>query len=555
VLWTCHRYVILQDSLVYHKLTICVGNGIAIAWWRKTLQGATIKQLHRSWAFSSSIKDVALAGKYFNFIALAALTTKLTIIDSSLMQKAFSTYTGPEHPRNITHIEGFANETFPVTGVMNTRYRVPQILLKSLQDSVQTWSFYGGIYPYPSFMGCDGLCFLDVPAAGFEIDCTEMTNVTLDYGRETLENTTAIKFPDRPIFNIGFEASYNDITANDGNPYSYLTMNILSTQINDDAANPGTCPGFLTNQTCRLRPALVSYPVAIYNYDGVHAQNGFSLAIPTWDDPKKTNLVSAVQPNYMREAKQQEGFKILLYTDVHESVDTWPSTQIGGLQLAFQNYLGGVSELQWTYIDQFSATYNGSAAQHGQNYDVLNASQCSYTFDDGASLLLDTVTSINEIMFINAMNNIGWTQAQIDDPNYYGPSNTFNGTQFSDTVHYSTNIWYMIGAVISTFLCVLCVLPTYWGYWQLGRPVALSPFEIAAAFRSPMVDTSGTIKDIIKERGDQDVKYGLIARGDAAGRLGVAEPQYVERAHPAIGSAKREINEKFGGVFRKKPTN
>ena len=59
---------------------IAITNGIAIAWWRKTLAGATIKQLDRSWKFSSSIKDVVLGAKYFNFIALAALAAKVTIL-------------------------------------------------------------------------------------------------------------------------------------------------------------------------------------------------------------------------------------------------------------------------------------------------------------------------------------------------------------------------------------------------------------------------------------------------------------------------------------------
>ena len=66
-----------------------------------------------------------------------------------------------------------------------------------------------------------------------------------------------------------------------------------------------------------------------------------------------------------------------------------------------------------------------------------------------------------------------------------------------------------------------------------------------------MVNTSGTIDDIIKEKGHQSVQYGHIVSGDAAGRLGVAEPESVERAHPSIGSAKREISEKFNGVFSK----
>jgi hypothetical protein len=92
---------------LYWRLTRVLGNGVAIAWWRKMLKGsATIKDLHRSWSFSTSIKNIAFAGRYFNLIALAALTTKLTIIDSTLMQKVFSTYVGTDRPVNVTNVFG-----------------------------------------------------------------------------------------------------------------------------------------------------------------------------------------------------------------------------------------------------------------------------------------------------------------------------------------------------------------------------------------------------------------------------------------------------------------
>jgi hypothetical protein len=67
----------ILNSIANLAFGIAITNGIAIAWWRKTLRGATISQLNRSWQFSSSIKDVVLGAKYFNFIALAALAAKV----------------------------------------------------------------------------------------------------------------------------------------------------------------------------------------------------------------------------------------------------------------------------------------------------------------------------------------------------------------------------------------------------------------------------------------------------------------------------------------------
>lgn len=58
---------------------IAISNGVAIAWWRKALKGGTIKDLNRSYQFSASLKEVILAGKFFNIIALTALVTKMTV--------------------------------------------------------------------------------------------------------------------------------------------------------------------------------------------------------------------------------------------------------------------------------------------------------------------------------------------------------------------------------------------------------------------------------------------------------------------------------------------
>jgi hypothetical protein len=52
------------------------------------------------------MKDIVFSLRYFNVIALAALTAKLTLIDSSLMQRATSTYLAWEQPRTNSHITG-----------------------------------------------------------------------------------------------------------------------------------------------------------------------------------------------------------------------------------------------------------------------------------------------------------------------------------------------------------------------------------------------------------------------------------------------------------------
>lgn len=74
----------LLNNLANLAFGLAIANGVAIAWWRKALKGSTIEQLHKSWNFSSSIKSVALAGRGFNGIALAALMAKYAYAVKSL---------------------------------------------------------------------------------------------------------------------------------------------------------------------------------------------------------------------------------------------------------------------------------------------------------------------------------------------------------------------------------------------------------------------------------------------------------------------------------------
>jgi hypothetical protein len=589
------------------------GNGVAIAWWRKMLRGsATIEDLHRSWSFSTSIKNIAFAGKYFNLIALAALTAKLTIIDSSLMQKAFSTYVGTDVPMNVTNIIGYFNETMPITSTPTFGRSLEVGMSKALNLELQAWSQQGSVYD-SLFRNCEGTCYLNVPAAGFEIECSAPVITEVDYGISTRSaksldlDISGLKDGSRPVgftplsgdltsisgqsgsgentfltandtaslaraqayvdanytapmFGIHFTREFHapDNLGLDGSDYAYIAMDITSTSAQDIDPFSGSisvCPGLVTTQSCKLRPAVISYPLQITNYTGAHTLNGVRLGTPQRQGDNSSHVVLKNEP-YDINSKQQGGFKVIRDEDIKGSYDD-SLARLGGLQLAFETYLGGNASIYFGGAVNYIPSIMGGVYKYLLNGEDVK-SNCGYRWmnplepgNPTESLTQSVVSSINEIMLLT---NIGIPAIWNTSSAPLAVASSYNATMYRDTVHYSTNKWYMIGAVISNFICVLCVLPSYWGFWQLGRKVALSPFEIAAAFRSPMVNTGGTIDDILRENGSQPVQFGRIVTGDAAGQLGVAEPEFVERAHPAIGSAKREINATVTGVFSKRAT-
>jgi hypothetical protein len=86
----------------------------------------------------------------------------------------------------------------------------------------------------------------------------------------------------------------------------------------------------------------------------------------------------------------------------------------------------------------------------------------------------------------------------------------------------------MIGALATMVFCILCVLPSYWGFWQLGRKVTLGPIEIASALGAPVLQQphtrAGDVDILLKEVGGRQVRYGEV---DETGRLGLADANSV----------------------------
>lgn len=87
----------------------------------------------------------------------------------------------------------------------------------------------------------------------------------------------------------------------------------------------------------------------------------------------------------------------------------------------------------------------------------------------------------------------------------------YTGTKF-ETI-YKTNFWLIATAVLLNLLAVSAILPTYRGFWKLGRSVSLSPLEIARAFNAPLLreSASNTTWEQISDRlGTRQIKYGYV---------------------------------------------
>jgi len=564
---------------------IAITNGIAIAWWRKTLAGATIKQLDRSWKFSSSIKDVVLGAKYFNFIALAALAAKLTIIDGTLLQKAFSQEILPLDIGPNNNVTGYANVTIPNTGRISGVEGESGLLAKNFNDALKIWFQGGGQLPN-SYSGCEGTCYLHVPGAGFEFDCDEPEQVAINAGTQTFDAYTALKnvtkgynitdFDDvdcsilgnqtygglataicerevsvrtAPLFHVGFLPVFSG-TNTSADAWSYVQMTINYTTANDETNANVSCPGTKYSQSCKLRPAVVEYPVKIQNASTL--VTGMSLAI----DGKHYNNQTFC--NFNSTLKQQNGFAIQSYSNIYENPLGGERTRLGGVAQGLQTYLGGDAVMHYgaqgyhleqtgnapTYLSNDLGVQTGGLANSAnlcgfQYLDPMTAYDFGGWAEKDPSHRFDVpalVGKINQIMFALALD----ISDEDDDKNVTAGTLVRQAWVYQDAIHYKTNFNFMWGALASMLVCVFCVLPVYYGYWQLGRAVTLGPFEIAAAFRAPDLHhpTNAPIDTLIKEVGGRRVKFGEVLDGSDKGKIAVADVGMVASVSSTGGGAR-----------------
>ena len=594
------------------------GNGVAIAWWRRALKGGTIKDLNRSWQFSSSVKEIALSGKAFNIIALTALVAKMTIIDSTLLQKSIGTYSqndpiGMKH--NITW--GFINETFPSTGAGGSSDN-PAGLQPWFNQDLIIWQTGGGVFPN-QFYTYDhengetknpitkktktakaiemATMYLNLTGAGFAIVC----DPNEDYAETDIDASTLSWFnnpftgvssqPDaanytlyhQQLFGLDFSLHHSDGLVSDAadawkNNTDYIIMNVVSSTALDKPLGNGTssCPGTLMTQTCRMRPAKIDYPVQLTqrgnesDWTAVLATDQNSTAFYEY------NQTSVLQQNYhtVKEYQNITDGSTMAQT---EGIQLGNNT-LGGIVAGLNSYLGGQASISRAVSGLgFVLNTTGSAQSYLSNLPDLASSACDYRYYwplAGGGDLLGTLAppelgpgngnaksrfvdpgvigNINSIMFALATD-----VSYMDTENTYeGSYNGFDARIWMNTIHYKSNFWYMGGAIASTIICILFVLPSYWGFWQLGRKVTLGPFEIAAAFRAPNLNhptaANAPVEKLIEEVGDRRVQFGHIVSGSDAGRIGVAEPEYVERVKPKIGAAGEEIRGRFQQTFARK---
>lgn len=151
-----------------------------------------------------------------------------------------------------------------------------------------------------------------------------------------------------------------------------------------------------------------------------------------------------------------KGYEYLETLDTEYKINgTWSNTVYGGLTLPLFTDYGGSSGTCQSYFDP---------------RDEIVESLNKLMFYAGAQAASGFEPSLGD-----------WSAAEIEsnmDPGLPIHTDTWGYIRGSHNV-FHTNFHWFIGAAIAEMVCISLVLPTYWGWWRLGRAVSFSPLEIA----------------------------------------------------------------------------
>ncbi|RFU25198.1 hypothetical protein B7463_g11149, partial [Scytalidium lignicola] len=478
--------------------------GVKIAWWRKILRGSTVKDLHDQWAHADGFLEALFAGRQFNLVALASIAVTVMVIDQPLIQRASSVISVPR--TSLVNVTAQIAPEIPwgYTGFQASRGSTQQVMT---QPMISVFNDYNSQAPINAgFSGCKDTCIGYVAAGGLSAKCTTI-GAPIQYNLTDPDNESVSPFSVKSSLDTADTIS------------SQITLDIAYT----DNSNATDCTGVRTERICSLFPATLLYPVTVIN--------GSTLRLGDVANNATTLSFQPPPPN--------SG------TDGGSDYVGWT---IGGLYLAANNLFasqalytfgGGIGyyltlpdTLSNQFLEPIPLTPSGGSA------GISSPAACRSNWADPTSHILN---SLNEMAFRLSL-------VAKDFP--YRTTNTTPAPQFL-TMQQTSNVnvfhseyRFLISSTVLTTVFVILIIPTFVGWWELGRTVTLNPIETAKAFDAPSLQGPGSnapLSTLVRSMGGRGLKLGEVdgyTPGSVVKRhLKLANPIEVTRPRAGVAYA------------------
>lgn len=378
------------------------------------------------------------------------------------------------------------------TSTMLGRVEYPVALTTPFADVMQDYSRRAPITT--DFEGCMGKCSTVIQAAGFSIDCQPPVRTPVDYEPEMpLSNGSfpSSAFDPQPLFSVDLTWSSGvdeDIIRLEGRPTNAESVPeqvILSVGYSDTA----DCKGSFVTKNCTLTESIVDYQLSLVNNTVTLNNPDINLHVVS-----KGNSTPDIMGGYMPGENITLGGFALAGADLFTS-----NTSL--------RFVGAAGMWQVEGFNTFASQYIVNATYLGN---------CQFGWKDPTD---DILSALHEIMFrtaLKASNAADSVFVQNGQGNHtFHTKQTLQATQTSVQNVFLSHFGYLGGALAVMTLGVLSVLPTFNGWWHLGRPMTLSPIETAKAFNAPILSTqpshsNASVRQLMKDVGAREVRYGEV---------------------------------------------
>lgn len=444
-------------------------------------------------------------------MALASLMVVIALIDGALLQRASTIIT--QNTTGETNLKVALAPLLPqdYTGAIG---QIGKAGSAAFSPSVITADFSAIMADYQKnipistgITGCTGNCSAIVQAAGIDVSCEDPVTTPFVPDR-TSRGTLFEVTPEWHMENCS--VSPNEVcplhTFDGGS--EYISLNVSYVQPAGDNCERGN----IVTTICKIKQAVVEYPVKI---------DGKSI---TLDSPPSSRLNVVALSNILAPADMSGGTMTGLYlamADLFSASVTWDWSIASGWKVA------GFS----MFPSQFYVSGN-LTRQNGQV--CLGRIIWKDPIDD-------ILSSLDQIMFRSAV------RAAEDKTDSFelettsgGAKKTFSSAstvtgQFTTTQNvYQTRFAFLIAAAIVMTSGVLAVIPTFYGWWALGRSVTLDPIETAKAFDAPVLGgapalSNADVDKLVEKIGRRRIVYGEQLQPDGNGErkltMGILGPR------------------------------
>ena len=432
-------------------------------------------------------------------VSLACIMTLVSILRGPLMQRASDVKNAVRDTNGIFTVHAAQQLPHGWAGTDFGRTSSPSIMNPNFTTVAQDYAQHKPMTIVHSH--CGETCHTSIEAFGFGISCNK---TGLPYNLNPITNKSGAYVSLRDpvdvftssasflhIYGHGLAAELNETgyptiptgdQALEQEEYPNTAL-LLNTTLIDTRRASGI--GNMVQHTCALRGGVVSYPVTITN--GTVAFQSSSWRNDTFLYDR------GLEPYPYNDASNLAGFT-LAANNMYSSTAAFQFAGGAGFVLTIKGALAN-NYLEKAYIP---------AGGQSQNFFYISN---NISFRDPME---DMINGMREIAFRSALN--------VAQYNLTFPNSTrdyvYTGSQ-PETI-YVSNYRYMAAAMVVSLAGVLAVIPTYRGWWRLGRKVTLSPLEVAKAFDAPLlagVQSNLGAQRMLKDVGGKYVRYGDVLGG------------------------------------------